>query len=272
MSVYVASLNSGSNGNCYYIGTAHDAVLIDAGISCKEILKRMRNLNLSIDKVRAVFISHEHIDHIKGVEVLSKRYEIPVYITPATLTNSRTRPPDYLVRNFTAHEVVQLNEINILPFPKLHDAADPHSFVVTINGINVGVFTDIGAPCSHVTEYFRRCHAAFLEANYDDDMLANGKYPYHLRKRISSDVGHMSNAQALELFLNHRSPDLSHVWLSHLSKDNNSHEVAMEAFRPYAGSVQVSIASRYCETEIFQPGDSVSTTTKEQYKQISLFS
>src|ERR1700744_3512438 len=100
MSLFITSLNSGSNGNCYYVGNSHDAVLIDAGISCRETEKRMRRLDLTMQKVKAIFISHEHIDHIKGVEVLAAKHNIPVYITPATLQSSRLRLPDAQVRHF----------------------------------------------------------------------------------------------------------------------------------------------------------------------------
>jgi phosphoribosyl 1,2-cyclic phosphodiesterase len=251
MSLFIASLNSGSNGNCYYIGNDTEAVLIDAGISCKETEKRMRNLRLNMDKVRAIFISHEHIDHIKGVEVLAKRYYLPVYITTATLANSRTKPPFDMVKPFTAYEPIAIGGLHVTAFPKYHDARDPHSFVVDDGNINIGVFTDIGAPCDHVKKHFSKCHAAFLEANYDEQMLENGRYPYHLKKRISGDEGHMSNSQALELFLAHRPTHMTHLLLAHLSKDNNDPEVALAAFRPHAGNVAVSVASRYNESEVF---------------------
>lgn len=249
--MFIASLNSGSNGNCYYIGNQDEAVLIDAGISCKETEKRMRNLGLSMSKVKAVFISHEHIDHIKGIEVLASRYELPVYITQATLQNSHTRPPAHLIRNFTAHQPVHIGNIIVTPFPKNHDAADPHSFIVAIGGLRTGVFTDIGACCQHVHAYFSRCHAAFLEANYDDHMLDNGRYPFHLRKRIKGDQGHLSNAQAVELFLNHRPSHMTHLLLAHLSRDNNDPNVALEAFRRHANNVLVEVASRFHESKLF---------------------
>lgn len=268
--VYVASLNSGSNGNCYYIGTATSAVLVDAGISCREIEKRMRQLDLSMDKVKAIFISHEHIDHIKGVEVLAKRYNLPVYITTATLGKSFTKPPAHLAQPFFANVPVTVNELSVTAFPKWHDAVDAHSFIVSAGGINIGVFTDIGAPCEHVIHHFGKCHAAFLEANYDDEMLANGRYPYHLKKRISGDHGHMSNAQAVALFMAHKPAQMSHLWLSHLSKDNNHPDVAMASFQPHAGSVAISVASRYHESEVFCVG--ASTTMKpEKVIQASLF-
>lgn len=252
MSLFIASLNSGSNGNCYYIADRNDAVLIDAGISCRETEKRMRRMGLSMEKVRAVFISHEHIDHIKGAEVLSRRYALPVYITSATLENCYMKTSIDDMRSFRAHEPVSVGKLEITAFPKLHDAADPHSFVIDGHGVRVGVFTDIGEPCEHVRNYFSGCHAAFLEANYDDDMLENGRYPYHLKRRIRSEHGHLSNAQALELFRTARPSFMKNLLLSHLSKDNNSPETALAAFAAHAGDVSISVASRYEETPLFE--------------------
>src|SRR4051812_25217894 len=125
MSVWVTSLNSGSNGNCYYVGNEREAVLIDAGLSCRETEKRMRQLELDMKKVRAIFISHEHGDHIKGVEVISHKYRIPVYITPRTLSHSRlTRLDRTLAVPFKTEEVVAVGALNVTGFSKFHDAAD----------------------------------------------------------------------------------------------------------------------------------------------------
>ncbi len=252
MSAFFASLNSGSNGNCYYIGNHNEAVLIDAGISCRETERRMKRLGLKMDKVRAIFISHEHTDHIYGAEVLASRYEIPVYITPATLQSSRSKPPAHLIRHFNAGIPVTFGKLKVIAFPKWHDAADPHSFVIDAGNTRIGVFTDIGAPCDNVTSYFSQCHAAFLEANYDDDMLEKGRYPHHLKKRIRGDQGHLSNTQALELFIAHKPEFMTHLLLSHLSKDNNDPGLAEQLFLQHAGATAVSVASRYNESPVHQ--------------------
>src|SRR6187401_1470150 len=137
MQLYITSLNSGSNGNCYYIGNETEAVLVDAGISCRETEKRMQRLGLTMDKVRAIFISHEHSDHIRGVEMLSKKYSLPVFITPKTLLYSRLNLAPHLVREFVAYEPVLLGGLSITAFPKFHDAADPHSFTIRHGQTNV---------------------------------------------------------------------------------------------------------------------------------------
>jgi phosphoribosyl 1,2-cyclic phosphodiesterase len=274
MPLFVCSLNSGSNGNCYYIGNEEEAVLIDAGISCRETEKRMRRAGLDIKSVKAIFISHEHGDHIRGVEVLSSRFQLPVYITPLTLQHSKLNIAPANLRTFKAYQTVAVGALEIQPFPKLHDAIDAHSFIVSGNGANIGVLTDIGAPCTHVIDHFSQCHAAFLEANYDVGMLENGRYPYHLKRRISSDVGHLSNEQALELFLAYRPPYMSHIFLSHLSKDNNSPEIAQQLFLQHAGNTQIIVASRYNETGVYQIGakaQEMKPAVHQKAVQVSLF-
>jgi phosphoribosyl 1,2-cyclic phosphodiesterase len=251
MSLFIASLNSGSNGNCYYVGNHKEAVLIDAGISCSETEKRMKKLELSISSVKAIFISHEHSDHITGVAGISKKYQIPVYVTTATLNSMGIPILASLLRPLTPFESITIGGLSILAFPKSHDAVDPHSFVVSGHQVNIGVFTDIGNACNQVKAYFKQCNAVFLESNYCEDMLANGTYPRFLKQRISSDNGHLSNAQALELFLNFRGRQLSHLILSHLSKNNNKAALVKELFDKHAGNTEIFVASRYKETAVY---------------------
>ncbi len=251
MSLFITSLNSGSNGNCYYIGNERDAILVDAGISCREIEKRMKELDLHIHKVKAVFVSHEHSDHIKGLSVLSKKYNFPVYTTAATMLHGGFSIEEHLVQKFKANEKIAIGDISITPFTKHHDACDPHSFTITYDNITVGVFTDIGVACKNVISHFKQCHAAFLEANYDDTMLERGNYPYHLKKRIKGGMGHLSNKEALDLFLKYRPAFMSHLFLSHLSKNNNCPQMVSELFNAHAGAVQVIIASRDAATPVY---------------------
>ncbi|MBI3520118.1 MAG: MBL fold metallo-hydrolase [Bacteroidetes bacterium] len=251
MSLFITSLNSGSNGNCYYVANDHEAVLVDVGISCRETEKRMLRLGLSMQKVKAIFISHEHSDHIKGLEVLAKKYQLPVYITDATLNNSRLNLCGLPVFTFKSSQPITVGDLTVIPFSKFHDAADPYSFVVNGNNINIGVFTDIGHCCEQVVSHFKLCHAVFLEANYDEQMLTQGVYPHHLKQRIRSNRGHLSNMQALELFKNHRPDFMKLVILSHLSKDNNCPVLVNDLFTTHAEHTKVVVASRHQETEVF---------------------
>ena len=251
MSLHMAALASGSNGNCYYIGNDNEAVLVDVGISARELERRMKRLDLSPTLIKAVFVSHEHSDHICGLQTFSRKHRISVYITPATLRNSRLYLDKPLINSFSAFEPVRIGALHITAFPKFHDAIDPYSFVVRQGEVKVGVFTDIGLPCQHVTSYFSQCHAAFLESNYDEQMLMNGSYPFYLKRRISSDRGHLSNRQALELFRSYRPPHMSHLFLSHLSGNNNCPILVKDCFASHAGDVQLIVASRQEETAVY---------------------
>ena len=251
MSLYIASLNSGSNGNCYYVGNDQEAILIDAGISCREIEKRMKRLGLSLNKVKAVFVSHEHTDHISGIPILARKHQLPIYITPLTLLNGRMDLDRHLIMHFSDLKTISLGTLSVTAFRKFHDAAEPHSFTISGNGVTVGIFTDIGTACDRVVYHFKQCHAAFLESNYDDSMLDKGTYPYHLKSRIRGLNGHLSNKQALDLFVSHRPSFMTHLLLSHLSKNNNSPELVSELFTAHAENVRIVVASRYEESRLF---------------------
>ena len=211
----------------------------------------MKRLQLSMQKVKAIFISHEHGDHIKGVEVIAHKYRLPVYITAGTLHHSRLKLNESLIYPFQAYTPVQVGGLTIHPFPKFHDASDPHSFIIEGNGVKVGVFTDIGTPCLHLIDHFTQCHAAYLEANYDEQMLAEGRYPQHLKNRISGNEGHLSNRQALDLFVAHRPVFMSHIFLAHLSKDNNDPQRVLDLFKAHAGNTCIVVASRYSESAVY---------------------
>ncbi len=252
MSLFIASLNSGSNGNCYYIGNRHEAVLVDCGISCREIDKRMKRLKLDMAKVKAIFVSHEHTDHISGIATLCKKYQLPVYITPGTISDSGLVISPNLITPFCAGEAVAIGGLFVTPFSKYHDAGDPHSFIVQGSGVTVGIFTDLGRCCDQLVHYFKQCNAAFLESNYDVQMLETGKYPYYLKRRISGGMGHLSNAEALNLFVTHRPAHMSLLLLAHLSKNNNTPQLALNLFQKHAGNTHVAIAPRHEETRVYE--------------------
>ncbi|TDW95816.1 MBL fold metallo-hydrolase [Dinghuibacter silviterrae] len=246
MSLSIASLNSGSNGNCYYVGNDQDALLVDAGLSCREIERRMERLGLAMERVKGIFISHEHEDHIRGLQVLSRRYKLPVYIAEAT--RRHVSVDTRLVQGLP--ETVVVGSLSVTSFSKAHDAADPCSFVIASGDLRVGVFTDIGVVCDNLIRHFMQCHAAFLETNYDEQLLEEGRYPYPLKKRIRGGQGHLSNRQSLELFMGYRPAYLSHLLLSHLSEDNNRPELVRALFEEKAGGTVITVASRYEETGV----------------------
>jgi phosphoribosyl 1,2-cyclic phosphodiesterase len=251
MSLSIASLNSGSNGNCYYVGNETEAILVDAGISCRETEKRMKQMGLQMEKVKAVFISHEHSDHIRGLEILAKKFRLPVYITQPTLINGGLSLHSEQVISFQCSNPVTIGNLAITPFSKHHDASDPYSFTISSQGVTVGVFTDLGKCCDKLVHHFKQCHAAFLESNYDVDMLEKGGYPYYLKKRITGGKGHLSNKEALELFLKHRADHLQLLLLSHLSANNNCPELVQKLFDEHAKGVKMIVASRHESSGVF---------------------
>lgn len=268
MALFITSLNSGSNGNCYYIANDTEAVLVDAGLSCKETERRMQILGLCMSKVKAVFISHEHTDHIKGIESIAEKFSLPVFLTAATVQRGRLHFKKELINYFAAYQPVTIGSLVVTAFPKFHDAIDPHSFIITGNGITIGVFTDIGISCSHVTKHFSLCHAAFLEANYDEVMLENGTYPPFLKNRIRGGNGHLSNKQALEIFIAHRPPFMSHLLLSHLSQDNNCPIAVHKLFEDQSKGTKIIIASRLQQTSLYTISHSSSVKMKINKKKV----
>lgn len=272
MALQIASLNSGSNGNAYYIGNHTEAVLVDAGLSCRETEKRMLGLGLIMQKLKAIFISHEHTDHIKGLDVLAKKYALPVYISEAAYQNSRLNIPASQLQWLTACQPVNIDGLSIQAFGKKHDAADPYSFTIQHSDTTVGVFTDIGICCDNLVHHFTKCHAAFLESNYDEAMLENGRYPYVLKQRIRGGNGHLSNKQALDIFINHRPAFMTHLLLSHLSRDNNDPQLALNIFKPHAQQTKIVVASRYEASEVFYISNShTEKKSKARPMQMDLF-
>jgi phosphoribosyl 1,2-cyclic phosphodiesterase len=251
MPLYISSLNSGSNGNCYYVGNQQDAILVDAGLSCRETENRLNRQGLSIDSIRAIFISHEHTDHTYGVEIIARRYELPIYVSEKTLAKSKLRIDENLIRKIEPETPIRIGNLTIESFLKMHDAADPQSFTISDGEVTVGVFTDIGSVNENLIRHFSRCHAAFLESNYDEFMLEAGSYPRFLKNRISSDVGHLSNRQALQLFLDHKPEFMTHLLLAHLSQDNNDPALATALFKAHSNGMHVSVASREVESGVY---------------------
>jgi phosphoribosyl 1,2-cyclic phosphodiesterase len=248
----ICAIASGSNGNCYYIGNEKDAVLIDAGISAKQIMVRMRERELDPTKVKALFISHEHSDHMRGARGVNKKMNLPVYLTAKThngsYKNLRTDYPKY----FVPGDKIEVGEFIIHTFLKNHDASEPCSFRIQYKNRNVGVFTDIGEPCDNVTAHLKLCDGLFLETNYDEKMLWDGRYPYFLKKRVASEVGHLSNKQAFNLLQTYAGEHLKCVFLSHLSKENNTPEVALNSMIDLTSRFEIKLTSRYEAGEVYQ--------------------
>ncbi len=247
----VCAIASGSNGNCYYIGTERHAIVIDAGLSARQLQLRMLECKIDPATIKAIIISHEHSDHSRGAKVLSKQLNIPVYITKSTFnaTRKNIRPTD--IKWFEPNSAFNIGEFEIYAFSKKHDAVEGCSFRIVHNNRHIGVMTDIGEACESTRREFSLCEFVFLESNYDDEMLVNGSYPIHLKQRVSSSIGHLSNTQALELLKNNAGSSLHTILLSHLSAENNSPELVLHAFRELASKYNIELTYRHKPSKIY---------------------
>lgn len=247
-----AALASGSNGNSYYIAKGNTAVLIDAGINNKHLHLRMAALGINPATISAIFVTHEHTDHISGLAVFVKRYQIPVYLTQGTYQSSRLQLPDYLLNFITPNSVINLEDLSVYGIPKYHDAQEPCSFLVSDGQINISVLTDLGRICDNVKKAIRIADILFLEANYDEQMLLTGRYPYHLKNRIKGGWGHISNSLSLEAFLQNKTDRLKHLILGHLSGENNTVDLVESLFQPHCSEIKLSVAKRTESTSLFE--------------------
>jgi phosphoribosyl 1,2-cyclic phosphodiesterase len=250
--VEVCALASGSNGNCYYIGNEKEAILVDAGIHCKQLLLRMASRNIDAAKVKAVFITHEHHDHICGVRVFCNKLNIPAFYTPRTFNSTTHSNRPRFFRFIETGQSVQLGDFHVHAFQKNHDAADPCSFRIETSGVNVGVLTDLGSLGQPVIDHLQHLNVLFLESNYDEEMLRNGPYSWPLKKRIASERGHLSNIQALNLVTDHAGLNLHTLILSHLSGENNTPELAYETFKSLDGRFKIINTSRHEAGEVYR--------------------
>ena len=225
----VAALASGSSGNCFYVENNGKGILIDAGISSKQIVERLHSLKKNPEKIRGIFITHEHSDHIKGADVFARHFRVPIYVNKKTAKNGFICSNRDLIKYIKNDETVEVGGMNIEAFSKSHNAVDPVSYSV-LNGKKVSIITDVGYACKNVIANVADSDFLFVESNHDELRLERGPYPYFLKQWIRSDTGHLSNMQAALCVLEHGSAKLKHIVLSHLSKTNNTEKLAMETF------------------------------------------
>ncbi len=233
--VQVAVLASGSGGNCTYIGDGRGGVLIDCGISAKQVLGRLEEQGLGDAPIDAVLITHEHSDHVGAARVLCNRLHkklgryIPFLMTRGTRARlSEPMTPD-AIELVEPGVAVELGHLLLDPFPVPHDTDEPIAWTVQMGAVRAGVITDLGRPTTLVQEKLRALSIAVLEFNHDFDRLMEGSYPWHLKQRIRSSHGHLSNDQAAELLEAGLGEPLRHLVLAHLSEENNQPALALAA-------------------------------------------
>jgi len=225
----ISALASGSSGNCFYIEEEGKAVLIDAGISCKQIVGRLAGMKKNPENVKAIFITHEHADHTRGADVFARNFKIPIFATRKTAKNCFLCSDDSLVRSIKNTETIELNGMSVEAFSKPHKAEDPVSYNV-MNHKKISIITDVGFASQNIIDNVSDSDFLCLESNHDEMMLECGPYPYFLKKWIRGNYGHLSNLQASLCVLEHASSKLKNVILSHLSRTNNTPQMAYETF------------------------------------------
>jgi phosphoribosyl 1,2-cyclic phosphodiesterase len=250
----ISVLGSGSSGNCFYIENSKSAVLVDAGLSCKQVVDRLGAIDKSPEKIKAIFVTHEHSDHIRGVDVLARNFNIPVYATSKTIENSTLCSDRNLVQGIASDQTVKVDGMKIETFSKSHAAADPVFYTIS-QGKKIGIITDAGYACDNINEAIGNCDLLCLESNHDLDMLEHGRYPHFLKNWIKSDTGHLSNLQAGLAVLEYGNDKLKNIILSHLSVNNNTPLLALETFSRLINErvsfkPEVLLSSRACPTRI----------------------
>ena len=231
MKVRFISLASGSSGNCYYLGTENYGILIDAGIAARTIRKVLKEHGIGMETIRAVFVTHDHADHIKALGGLGEKLNIPIYTTARIhegigRSYCMTEKLHTSARFLEKQTPMQLEDFRIESFEVPHDGIDNVGYFITAGDKNFAFLTDLGEITPVAAEYICRANYLVLEANYDDEMLQMGPYPPYLKERIKGRTGHLSNAVAAQFLADHFTDRLRYVWLCHLSKDNNHPELA----------------------------------------------
>jgi len=261
MGLNFCSLSSGSSGNCYYLGNEFHGILIDAGISATSIRKFLKDMGISMQTVMGVLITHNHIDHIKGLELLTRKYSIPAFTTHKvwqSILSPQKKISTDCIRKIHLQEKFHLADFDIEAFPVCHDAPETIGFHICAGNKKITIVTDLGHICQTASQYIKVANLLVIESNYDEQMLENGGYPYYLKARIRSDHGHLGNHQTATFLADNINDDLNYICFAHLSKNNNTPELVLQTLeRTFSnkgitlkGQPQISILSRNTPTEM----------------------
>lgn len=226
------SLYSGSSGNSFLITTEKTNILIDVGVSCKKIIDALASFDKQIQDINAILITHEHIDHIRSLVPLSSKFSIPVFATRKTWQSIPTNKlAKENVNIFEVEQEFNINDLKILPFSTPHDASDPCGFSISKGSKSMCIATDLGYVSPEIFKHFQNSSLLMLESNYDPDILKVSPYPYRLKQRISSNLGHLSNIKAGEIISKLATNNLKKAMLIHLSNENNVPELALTTIK-----------------------------------------
>jgi phosphoribosyl 1,2-cyclic phosphodiesterase len=263
MATCFSVLASGSRGNCAVVESSTTRILVDAGISCRETFKRMRAAGDDPHSLDAILITHEHSDHVYGLAVLAKKLKVPVFMTGAThhawsraVRDATGERPELQLELFSSGRRIQIGDIEITPFTIPHDAADPVGFTFRVEGLKIGIATDLGYMPASVRDHLHGCDVLVLESNHDLEMLRVGPYPWSVKQRVMSRVGHLSNEALADFFANDYDGSASYIVLAHLSEQNNHPEVARRAAEKALGNRRTLLQNRLllaAQSEAMQP-------------------
>lgn len=226
------SFGSGSSGNCYYLATETDALIIDIGVGLRGLRKNCKEYGVNLQKVHHVLVTHDHADHIKSVGSISAEFSLPIHATREVHAGINR---NYCVTKKVSHDLaryvekgqtITLGDFQVTPFGVPHDSSDNVGYFIEAGGTNFCLITDAGMVTDEMKPFITRAHYLVIEANHDEEMVTNGPYPQFLKERILSDTGHLSNRSCGEVLAQNMSQDLKHVWLCHLSEENNHPELA----------------------------------------------
>ena len=229
-----ASLGSGSRGNATLVQAGDTLVMVDCGFSVRETERRLERLGVSPADLDALLVTHEHSDHCSGIAALSRKYELPVYLTRGTHASGRCDGAA-ITRYFHSGEVLELDAIRVAPIAVPHDAREPCQFVLESDGRRLGILTDLGSITSAVVDHYGDCHGLLLECNHDEEMLRQGPYPPPLKRRVGGDWGHLNNRQSADLLEQVSHVGLRELVVAHVSEQNNHRECVVEALAPVHG-------------------------------------
>jgi phosphoribosyl 1,2-cyclic phosphodiesterase len=265
MAVSVSVLASGSRGNSAVVSTSRTSILVDAGISCREIFKRMRAAGEDPRSLSAILITHEHNDHVYGLWTLAKKLQIPLYMTGAThqhwagsVRNEKGELPALTkLEKFCSGRSFQIGDIAVTPFTIPHDAADPVGFTFRAEGVKVGFATDLGYLSPNVCDHLRGSDVLVIESNHDLEMLRGGPYPWSVKQRVMSRVGHLSNDALAHFFAGDYDGSASFVVLAHLSEQNNHPEIARRAAEKALGPRQTLLHNRVMLARQSEPMEAI---------------
>jgi len=240
-SMQISVIASGSNGNCCFVEEKDTSILIDAGKSCREIEERLNRLGKSLENLNAILLTHAHTDHVSGAGIISRKYNIPIYLSKETFRETKSKIGDFERKTFNSN--FNINNLNITPIKTSH--------IIPSNGFIInkfGLFTDTGVITKELADSIKHLKAVLIESNHDIDMLINGHYPPHLKQWILSDLGHLSNIDASNL-IKEKGNHLSFILLGHLSGNNNTPEKAKETFETIVkNKLNYEVCSREKET------------------------